>query len=132
LFFIIIIIINVIFIIVVVTERRDTRTKYVYLFKQQTVKKDPKLHKTELALLERQLSFDDIVLYRKITRIQIKREEIIDKAAKNSGVKKGASSFLKKFKIKSKDSKEKDSQITLTDVQTLKVQCFFFFSSSLN
>ena len=76
------------------------------LFKQQTLKKDPKLHKTELGLLERQLSYDDIVLYRKITRSQIKRDEIIDKAAKNSGVKKKGPSWLKKFKIKSKDSKD--------------------------
>lgn len=93
--------------------------KYVLLFKQQTLKKDPKLHKTELGLLERQLSYDDIILYRKMTRLQIKTEEFIDKAAKNSGLtKKKGPAWLKKLKIKSKDKDKdhKDSQIALSEV----------------
>ena len=90
------------------------------LFKQQTLKKDPKLHKTELGLLERQLSYDDIVLFRKITRSQIKRDEIIDKAAKNSGSKKKGPKWLKRLKVKSKDPKDhKESQVALSEVFSL-------------
>jgi len=113
--------------------------KYLHLFKQQILKKDPKLNKTELGLLERQLSYDDIVLFRKITRSQIKRDEIIDKAAKNSGAKKkGGPSWLKKFKIKSKD-KDKDSkdakdpkdlQVALSEVFLILLFLFLSFQKN--
>lgn len=88
------------------------------MYKQQIVKKDTKLHKTELGLLERQLSFDDISLFRKVVQVQIKKEEMMDKAAKKSGLKKKTPPLMKLFKIKSKD-KEKDkesSQINLSEV----------------
>jgi len=103
-------------------ERREIRVKYVTWYKHQTVKKDPKLHKSELAQLEKQLSFDDISLYRKIALLQIKKEEMLDKAAKKSGLKKKTPPLLKIFKIKSKDKdKDKDSkeisQINLSEVR---------------